>query len=278
MAKGTTRSRLQTPNKTVAYFDRFISGNTKGPVEVEVELFDTRVKDLTAHNLNNLVDFEAVDFYWPLISLCIIFLAQILVVMPISLFVVIGLQLVLTWDLFKRIRRRPSGKRAAGLEMPSGSPGWGWSLALYLASLPGLLGAAFLNQYIARLVTPSHQFAALAGPMAANMTSYEKFEAALFIYMFVSAVIFAPLTEELWFRGIGLAGFMRSTGSPLWSVLWTSVIFGVLHGSGRVLFTTIFGLILGLIRFRTGSLYCCIAIHLLHNFLVMAYSFWAHYY
>jgi hypothetical protein len=88
----------------------------------------------------------------------------------------------------------------------------------------------------------------------------------------VEVVVFAPVCEELWFRGIGLTGLMK-TGSATRAVVWTSLVFGALHGPDRFLFTTLFGIVLALIRFRTGSLYCCIAIHALHNFLAIVLSF-----
>ena len=54
-------------------------------------------------------------------------------------------------------------------------------------------------------------------------------------------------------------------------MLWTSIVFGILHGPQAVLQMTVGGMVLGFIRFRTGSIYCCIAIHALHNFLVTMY-------
>lgn len=93
-----------------------------------------------------------------------------------------------------------------------------------------------------------------------------------FLITFLNVVVLAPLVEEIWFRGIGMAGFLKKTGSPLRAVLWTSVIFGLLHGPSRFIFTTVFGALLAVIRFRSGSLYCCMAVHALHNFLALVVS------
>lgn len=93
-----------------------------------------------------------------------------------------------------------------------------------------------------------------------------------FLITFLNVVVLAPLVEEIWFRGIGMAGFLKKTGSPLRAVLWTSVIFGLLHGPSRFIFTTVFGVLLAVVRFRSNSLYCCMAVHALHNFLALIVS------
>ena len=93
------------------------------------------------------------------------------------------------------------------------------------------------------------------------------------LIMFLQVVVFAPIVEELWFRGIGLAGFLRKPLSPTAAAIWTSVVFGACHGPDRFIFTTVFGLVLCFIRFRSGSLYCCMAIHALHNLSVVVIEF-----
>ncbi len=72
----------------------------------------------------------------------------------------------------------------------------------------------------------------------------------------------APVVEELMFRGLGfslLARFGQGT-----AILVTAALFGVGHGLfGLALAATAFGLGLGYLRSRTGSVYPGILLHIL---------------
>ena len=83
----------------------------------------------------------------------------------------------------------------------------------------------------------------------------------------VNAVMIAgltPVVEELMFRGAGyslLARFGRAV-----AILGVGVTFGLVHGLVYGLAAlTLFGLGLGWLRAKTGSVYPCIAIHCLFN-------------
>lgn len=249
---------------------RFLTGESGVPVNVPVEIVPYDKDVLIERNLETVVDFDTLDFYLPLVLLFVIFALQFF----LSQFYILMLQLLLLRDLIRRVQRRPSGKKAAGLVAPYGRYGWGWSVAAYAAAAPVIFAAGWLNRYLYGMVFGRPFMMADASPVeslaSAGLGSAPPI--GILILVILLTVVLAPVTEELWFRGIGLAGFMRKSGSPASAVFWTSVIFGLLHGPSRVLFTTAFGFLLGLIRFRTGSTHCCIAIHALHNGLVVAYA------
>ncbi len=98
--------------------------------------------------------------------------------------------------------------------------------------------------------------------------------AAIFTALFVCAV--APMAEEFFFRGflfgvlsripVRLGG--RELGPWLAAVL-VGLLFGAAHlGSARVQFLfplAFLGFVLCLVRWRTGSLYPCMALHAINN-------------
>lgn len=73
--------------------------------------------------------------------------------------------------------------------------------------------------------------------------------------------------EELFFRGLVFAG-LRRLGVRTGLVL-TAVCFGVAHASiYRLLPTLTMGLILGVVRWRTGSIVCSMIVHTVNNGLI----------
>jgi membrane protease YdiL (CAAX protease family) len=81
-------------------------------------------------------------------------------------------------------------------------------------------------------------------------------------------VIFAPLFEECFFRGFLFAGFLHSRMGVIGAVAVTSVTFAALHfqydlyGMASIL---VMGIVLGIVRWRTGSLWSTILLHSLWN-------------
>lgn len=264
--------------------DRLLTGEDGRPVTVPVEVIDRRSNEYLNHNLKNLADFEPIDFFMPLIILLAIFGLQMLDILGIGMFVILILQFALVRDLYSRIKRRPSGRMVTGFRPPFKRSSWGTALLIYLAFLPLDIAAGWLNRKIYVWLFPNSMQALMEKmkdlPLAEDSLSLAGIIAVggfILLLMFFSTVVFAPVSEEMWFRGIGLAGFMK-TGGRLRAVLWTSLIFGILHGPTRILDCTVAGIGFAWVRYRTGSLYCSMAVHALHNFSVLViwlYSFQA---
>jgi sodium transport system permease protein len=74
------------------------------------------------------------------------------------------------------------------------------------------------------------------------------------------------ICEELAFRGFILSG-LRRLGNPQRAILFSAIFFGVSHGLGiqQAISATLIGLVIGFICVRTGSIFPCMAYHLVHN-------------
>jgi uncharacterized protein len=83
----------------------------------------------------------------------------------------------------------------------------------------------------------------------------------------LGSVLFAPFCEEIFFRGFTFMGLLR--GMPLHaSIVLSALIFAVAHGDpGSFLVLFVIGLALAFLRWRTGSIWPCIGLHLLNNLL-----------
>ncbi len=80
----------------------------------------------------------------------------------------------------------------------------------------------------------------------------------------------APVAEELFFRGFLFQGFQHSRVGPTGAVLLTSALWAALHQQYdwwgiTVIFAC--GILIGTARWRTGSLYPCLLMHCLMNFV-----------
>lgn len=90
------------------------------------------------------------------------------------------------------------------------------------------------------------------------------------IALIVFVVLVGPVMEEFAFRGIGLDAYRRSAGT-VYALGLTSLLFGLYHFTLHLVIPLGFlGLIFGLSRVMTRSLWCAIFIHCLHNGLTLA--------
>ena len=88
-------------------------------------------------------------------------------------------------------------------------------------------------------------------------------------------VVFAPMAEELFFRGLLSHTLLKRIAKP-WTVLIASLAFASLHVSGNwVFFLTYAGLgaILHTVYFKTGNIKNSIAVHMLNNGVAVLLQF-----
>ncbi len=95
---------------------------------------------------------------------------------------------------------------------------------------------------------------------------------SLTLGMFLYSVVFAPLSEELIFRGVTLRQCKKAV--PFWVAnLTQAALFGVFHMNMiQGIYAFFLGLILGYICERGGSIYHSILLHMLFNFWAAAIS------
>lgn len=91
------------------------------------------------------------------------------------------------------------------------------------------------------------------------------FPPAANVVNFLLAVVGAPFTEELLFRGFLLRRWARKWGL-LAGILFSSVAFGALHPTD-VVGATVFGVVMSLLYARSGSLWFPIVVHGANNLL-----------
>lgn len=87
------------------------------------------------------------------------------------------------------------------------------------------------------------------------------------VWMFFSVVIFAPVLEEVVFRGLIFSNLKKKL--PLWVALAIQAfLFGLMHGQiVWVIYATLLGVIMGLVFYKTGSLIAPILLHFGFNLI-----------
>ena len=86
----------------------------------------------------------------------------------------------------------------------------------------------------------------------------------------ITAVVFAPVFEELIFRGVILEAMLRRYRRSV-SVVVTSLLFAIVHFEPSVMFTAfVSGLVLGTVYLHTSSIFSTIILHSINN--AVAYS------
>jgi len=117
----------------------------------------------------------------------------------------------------------------------------------------------FLGEYLGRPETPDFVrdiYASAGSPLILSF----------------AIVLCAPVAEEFLFRGFAFPGLARSRFGPALAILLPSLIWGGLHLQYDLFdITYVFsmGLLLGLARWKTESLYVPIAMHVYNNGMAM---------
>ena len=82
------------------------------------------------------------------------------------------------------------------------------------------------------------------------------------------ACIFAPIAEEIGFRGLILGGLLKTRCRPWIAILISALVFASFHGFGAHFVTALlFGILVGWLYWRTGSIIPGIIIHVTNNSL-----------
>jgi membrane protease YdiL (CAAX protease family) len=90
----------------------------------------------------------------------------------------------------------------------------------------------------------------------------------------VAIGLYPAVCEEFLYRGV-ILGLLRRGWRPGPAVVGQAVAFALAHViSVRLPWTFCFGLVLGWVRVRTGSLWACMAIHFLFNVAAGLGSIW----
>ena len=89
----------------------------------------------------------------------------------------------------------------------------------------------------------------------------------------LAATIMAPFTEEIFFRGAILNGFMQKY-SKYNSILLSAFLFGLIHlNPWQFIPAFLAGIFFGWIFIRTGNTWLCIFLHFLNNSMAVVFEF-----
>jgi uncharacterized protein len=87
----------------------------------------------------------------------------------------------------------------------------------------------------------------------------------------IASVVFAPIFEESLFRGFIFSGLQVSRLGTAGTIVLTGLVFALLHafqyGAGVIAQIFVLGIVFGLVRWKTKSLYTTIGLHAAWNLL-----------
>lgn len=93
-----------------------------------------------------------------------------------------------------------------------------------------------------------------------------------FILYLISTAVIPALVEEFACRGI-IFGLLKPLGEGF-AVIVSAIIFGIVHGNfEQIPFTFLVGLVLGLIRLKTDSVFIAMAVHGFNNLISVVLSY-----
>ena len=100
------------------------------------------------------------------------------------------------------------------------------------------------------------------------------------VWILLALAIVPGVCEEFFFRGVLFASLRKMT-TPWRTILATAVLFGLFHvvagtvlAPERFLPSAFLGLVLGWVRYRTGSVWPCMLLHAVHNGLILCVVHW----
>ena len=141
-------------------------------------------------------------------------------------------------------------------------------------TLIGIIFLTFVNFFFQIAIMNFMSFADLIlnGPVYYAIGSDSGFDVIGFVLQFILAIIIAPISEELLYRGVFFNRLKIRTG-VYWALLISSAIFGIGHYYGEdplmhVIWAMIFGMLMCTLYLKTDNIMICMAVHVLSNLSV----------
>lgn len=133
----------------------------------------------------------------------------------------------------------------------------------YLLIFPMMIGMMFISEFITSQIPTTGPF----------FGKYYEFFSRLMdqltlnpVVMIITAVICAPIFEEIIFRGIIQKGLMNKGVKPRKAIVFASIIFGLVHGNPwQLVGAVLLGCVLGLVYYKTKSLLLPMLLHGFNN-------------
>lgn len=161
---------------------------------------------------------------------------------------------------------KPTGQAPIGLRFTTVK-----DLLISIGLMFATIAVAALFYYLASAV-----FGSLSGvvrQMAGFATDAKRLQgqpAAAWIIAIPRGLLLVPLFEEVLFRGLLLSWLRKHLRENL-AVIAMAALFALEHGSFIVMpYAFMLGIIMGFVKLRTGSILNTLAMHSLHNLLLLA--------
>lgn len=149
---------------------------------------------------------------------------------------------------------------------------WMWRDTLPLLRAPRVTGrdAAIAVGGIGVALAVAWTVSAILPDLFVGDTWLFELEGAGLGYALVHAAVVPAIVEELAFRGVVLTA-LTAVFRPAIAVAVSAMLFAILHLSPMAFpHLLVLGALLGAARVRTGSVWPCVAIHLVYNTIVIA--------
>jgi membrane protease YdiL (CAAX protease family) len=162
----------------------------------------------------------------------------------------IGLIVLFVW-----LRQGPSVKRYLGLNAIALRTIFMWLGIVTLFAL----ASDMLTRYLGRPIVPEFMVQLFETASVAPL-------------LWIALIVAAPLFEEVFFRGFIFKGFQHSKLGPIGTVLLTSLGWTVLHlqyGAYELVTIFLLGILFGVARLKSKSIYPTLAMHALFNLFAM---------
>jgi len=140
----------------------------------------------------------------------------------------------------------------------------GWAVGGFVVSWPLCWGLLKLSSWALQVFWPDYQ---LETHQVMQILHRPGINPATAVWLYVVAIVITPLWEELLFRGLGQSWLVRVLRRRWAAIIITAAIFGLVHSSQpqAVLPLIAFGLCLGFVYEKSGSLTAAILLHSLFN-------------
>lgn len=141
---------------------------------------------------------------------------------------------------------------------------FGWAAGGFVANLPILLAMGLLGSLLLPWL-PARENPAVT-------RAFENPSTLTLVTFVLQAVIFAPILEEILFRGLLLPAISRVVRSPALGITINSLAFAMIHPQGAPLWFALaaVGGMCAVLTYQTRSLLPAIFLHMLHNGAVVA--------
>lgn len=133
-----------------------------------------------------------------------------------------------------------------------------------LALFPACYGLAMAVNILTMLVGNLFQGTAVGDSFDAMQDAFAVPDMASAWILFIQVTIFAPICEELWFRGLIMES-LRPYGNGF-AIFISAILFGATHGNfAQFFYATVLGIILGYLAISTNSIVTTTIMHAMVN-------------